>query len=586
MEQIIQEEQRVAAAGVTSMKINGTSWPEEVKTRKAQVINGKDTFTVSRLFWEPVALAIALLWFGAGTVLANSSQAGRTYSFPLVDQLTDNPMMPDPFKKPDGTRVATLAEWPQQRAYLRAMLEHYLYGHVPPRPTEKELSFKRTSDEAYTPPDSTIGGRKQGYRITISRNGLEHSFTFNLWRRAELKRYPTLINNYPEHSPANPGFSMAEGLRRGYMVVEFERTEVAPDRADNANRKQSIFPLYPEYDFYTIAAWAWAYQPVIDVLDRLGVVDMERIIVTGHSRGGQAAMAAGIFDERIAIVAPSTGGPWSVGSFRQRDPKGYRGTMDYAEMIQMQFPHWYHTRFAEFTKRQNKLPWDAATLVALTAPRPLLNVNAVDDGVNNGLAHEAGIRAGMLIYGWMGAEKWCRLHWRDKTNQYGQKGHDEGPEEFSAIYDYADEFLFSKPRGSSTFNVAPKSDTWRYDPAKFPLLIDWTVPTSRAPRLPISTQKKPSAITSPSTDFSQYNKKFPAKLSKVSLANQSAKKASENQDESKVPPYTLPEMFTLTMQTHCSRKNSTKMNLPVYPNAVVAVRPDCRATAAKYEPRC
>ena len=70
------------------------------------------------------------------------------------------------------------------------------------------------------------------------------------------------------------------------MVVEFERTEVAPDKPSNVNRKQGIFPLYPEYDFYTIVAWAWAYQPVIDVLDQLGVVDMKKIIVTGHSRGG------------------------------------------------------------------------------------------------------------------------------------------------------------------------------------------------------------------------------------------------------------------------------------------------------------
>jgi len=261
-------------------------------------------------------------------------------------------------------------------------------------------------------------------------------------------------------------------------VVEFNRREVAPDSASNANRKEGIFPLYPEYDFYTIAAWAWAYQPVIDVLDRLGVVDMKRIIVTGHSRGGQTAMAGAIFDERIAIAAPSAGGPWSVGSFRQRDPQGYRGTMDYANLIKTQFPHWYVPRFAEFLGRQGKLPFDAATMVALVAPRPLIHVNAVADGINNGLAHEAGIRTGRLIYGWWGAEKWCRLHWRDVHNPFGQKGHDEGPEEFLAIFDFADEYFFGKPRGPSTFNAAPRSDSWRYDPAEYPLLIDWTIPPS------------------------------------------------------------------------------------------------------------
>lgn len=387
--------------------------------------------------------------------------------------------MPDPFKKLDGTRVTSLAQWPEQRVYLKALMQYYLYGYIPPRPTGDELSFTQTSDESYTPPNSTIQGRKQGYRITISRNSLTHSFNFNLWRPGELKRYPTLINNSPEHSHTPPTYSMAEGVRRGYMLVEYQRTEVAPDDPKNADRHEGIFRLYPEYDFYTIAAWAWAYQPVINVLDKLGVIDMNKIIVTGHSRGGQTAMAGGIFDERIAIVAPSTGGPWSVGSFRQRDPEGFRGTMDYAELIQKSYPHWYHPRFTEFIKKQNKLPWDAATLVSLTAPRPLLNLNAVGDGINNGLAHEVGIRTGMLIYGWMGAEKWCRLHWRDTTNQYGQKGHDEGTEEFKAIYDYADEYFFNKPKGPSTYNVAPNSNTWRYDPAKYPLLIVWKVPANK-----------------------------------------------------------------------------------------------------------
>lgn len=419
-----------------------------------------------------------VFWLIFITASARSERSGQACEFPPVESLPDNPMMPDPFVKPDGTRVTDQAEWKQQRAYLRAMLEHYLYGRVPPKPKDDELSFERLSDGPYTPAGSAIDGRKQSYRITISRNELAHSFSFNLWRPAKLKRYATLINNYPEHSPGNPGFSMAEGLRRGYMVVEFDRTQVAPDNKDNADRRQGVFPLYPEYDFYTIAAWAWAYQPVIDVLDRLGVVDMERIIATGHSRGGQTAMAATIFDERIAIAAPSTGGPWSVGSFRQRDPKDYRGTMDYARLIRTGHTHWYHPRFTEFIGRQNKLPWDAATLVALTAPRPLLNVNAVGDGINNGLAHEAGIRVGMGIYGWMGAEKWCRLHWRDKSNRYGQKGHDQGPEEFLAIFDFADEYFFGKPRGPSSFNAAPKSDTWRYDPDKYPLLIDWQVPAA------------------------------------------------------------------------------------------------------------
>jgi hypothetical protein len=37
-----------------------------------------------------------------------ASEAPSAYDFPAVEELPDNPMMPDPFRKPDGTRVAAL----------------------------------------------------------------------------------------------------------------------------------------------------------------------------------------------------------------------------------------------------------------------------------------------------------------------------------------------------------------------------------------------------------------------------------------------------------------------------------------------
>ena len=42
--------------------------------------------------------------------------------------------LPDPFLKPDGTRVETEEDWSLQRKYLKDMLEFYLYGETPPAP--------------------------------------------------------------------------------------------------------------------------------------------------------------------------------------------------------------------------------------------------------------------------------------------------------------------------------------------------------------------------------------------------------------------------------------------------------------------
>ncbi|MBT5170040.1 MAG: hypothetical protein HOL92_16400, partial [Opitutales bacterium] len=83
------------------------------------------------------------------------------YEFHSVDRLPDNPMHPDPFLKPDGSRVLSLEEWPAQREYLKALVQRYLYGSVPPRPTRDELSVEQFLGEEYNPPDTTVKGRKE-----------------------------------------------------------------------------------------------------------------------------------------------------------------------------------------------------------------------------------------------------------------------------------------------------------------------------------------------------------------------------------------------------------------------------------------
>jgi len=118
--------------------------------------------------------------------------------------------------------------------------------------------------------------------------------------------------------------------------------------------------------------------------------------------------------------------------------------MDYIAHLRRTVPHWFSARYLEFAGQQNKLPFDAHTLVALVAPRPLLNTNATEDEYNNTLSIEAGIRTGRLVYDWMQLEDRCRLHWR--PGKHGQMEDD-----WRALLDYADECFFDK-RGTSEFN--------------------------------------------------------------------------------------------------------------------------------------
>ena len=153
------------------------------------------------------------------------------------------------------------------------------------------------------------------------------------------------------------------------------------------------------------------------------------------------------------------------------------GTEDYPGRFKARQPHWYHPRYGEFSgelQKQHALG-RAHTGSTYCSSCDLCHVNSVDDKINNWLAHEAGIRVGQLIYSWWGREEIVRMHWRGVSNDYGQVGHDQGREEYEAIYDCGDEYFYGKPGGTS-WNVSPGKNAWEYDPDEYPLLIDWTLP--------------------------------------------------------------------------------------------------------------
>jgi hypothetical protein len=56
------------------------------------------------------------------------------HAFPPVDKLPVQEFLPDPFIMEDGSRVKTPADWEKQREYLKAMVQHYMYGNRPPAP--------------------------------------------------------------------------------------------------------------------------------------------------------------------------------------------------------------------------------------------------------------------------------------------------------------------------------------------------------------------------------------------------------------------------------------------------------------------
>ena len=118
-----------------------------------------------------------------------SAEEEGKFKFAGVQNLPLQKGLPDPFLRPDGKRVQTLQDWREQREYLKAMLAHYLYGQMPPRP--KEIEIKQVGSR----PLYEGKGVEEQYTLTIHRNGKSVTCRFLTVRPALKKRYATVIKN-------------------------------------------------------------------------------------------------------------------------------------------------------------------------------------------------------------------------------------------------------------------------------------------------------------------------------------------------------------------------------------------------------
>jgi hypothetical protein len=381
--------------------------------------------------------------------------AGETpHHFPPPAELPAHTNLPDPFLKADGSRVNSPAGWPAQRSYLKEMLAHYQYGHMPPRP--KDFDLKKLNSAIIFDGDAV----HERYALTLRRKDKSATFHFEMIRPPGNKRVPVIIKNgrifFDDSKNDNHDrIAARHAVQRGYLLCKFQRNEVAADQP--SNRSTGVFPLYPEYDWGTIAAWAWTHGIVLDALDQLALADMKRVVATGHSRGGKTALCAGIYDERIALTAPNSSGTGGTGGLRHFEVGQKPQRLGHHRKP---FSHWWVPRFFEFAGHEDRLPFDAHTAKILIAPRALVNAHARQDYWANPYGTELTFRAANPVFAWLGADRKQGLHWRDG-------GHAQNEEDWLALLDFADQVFFDK-KSRRSFS------TLTYPDAKVP--VDWQTP--------------------------------------------------------------------------------------------------------------
>ncbi|MEM1137870.1 MAG: hypothetical protein AAGI07_18695, partial [Bacteroidota bacterium] len=244
-------------------------------------------------------------------------------------------------------------------------------------------------------------------------------------------------------------FSIEKAVENEYALLKFMRNDVVADHKDN--KDTGIYPLFPEYDWGNTAAWAWAYSIIIDWLEEQSFCDTNKLIVTGHSRGGKTALCAGIYDERIALTIPNSSGTGGTGSWLFFVQNAEQQTLN----VQInRNPYWWCSQLLQFKDKPETLPFDAHFNKMLIAPRALLNTHSKDDLWANPYGTYLTHLAAKPIFEAYDVPENIALHWREGE-------HDQAREDWDALFDYSQKLFFEKPI-QRTYNQNPNTN-YTYD---------------------------------------------------------------------------------------------------------------------------
>ncbi len=447
-----------------------------------------------------LALIVLGLWGLLGEM--PPAAAAEAVGYPEPEQLPVQAELPDPLVTLDGRRLTTPGQWNRiRRPELKALFQHYMYGHLPPAPKRLRITPLAQNPRA-------LGGRATLREVRLSFGPETAPRGLNLLVLTPNDRpgpVPVILglNFCGNHAVLNdpaialpagwmpsscPGcaenratdagrgqnagaWDLAQVLARGYALATFYHGDLEPDYPDApdgirafaaAGRLRGSLkrptpdqrcPACPEryergdYDWATIAAWAWGCHRAVDYLVTDRRVDRRRIALFGHSRNGKTALLAAALDERIGLVLCHQAGCGGSAPSRGRVGESVRQIND-------RFPHWFNAAFKRFNDAPERLPLDQHALIALCAPRPVLLSNATEDQWANPAGQFDMLRAADPVYRLLGVPGLAAAEMppvgqlsAGRLGYFIRPGkHSVTPEDWRAFLDFADHH-WSRDRG-------------------------------------------------------------------------------------------------------------------------------------------
>lgn len=332
--------------------------------------------------------------------------------YPAPGDLPKLSGLPDPLTFLDGAPVRTPEDWyARRRPELKALFSQYVYGYAPPPPkmtvrvvqTDENVfggkAILREIELTLRSPAGASTGEKETASAPSADSPLAVIHLALFTPKQADRRFPVFLslNQCGNHALTDhptvrfdpeafrspdcfkKGDQIGRGgqkdfwcvdylIERGYAFAAFHQSDIAPDAHDFTKGIHARYQLpWPKESWWgTIAAWAWGLQRAVDYLIEDPQIDPRRIALIGHSRRGKTALLAAAFDERVALVVPHQSGTGGMALSREND-------QETVERINRVFPHWFNDVFPEFNNNEERLPVDQHLLVALVAPRRLLD---------------------------------------------------------------------------------------------------------------------------------------------------------------------------------------------------------------------
>jgi hypothetical protein len=395
-------------------------------------------------FFATIGIAITLF---AWAIAQEASGLDRQPldTLPVIKEL------PDPFKLADGSRVQSPSEWDKHRQLLIDQILTYEYGPLPPE--VNNLKAIVVSTKATTRPAEMPGASESDVVLTM---GPEDKITLHLHlfipaapagQDPGSVKFPVILRGDAGAPPWGPVKApiAAAVIQRGYILAEFDRTELRTDKKDA--HTGSVYSAWPEYAGSAMSAWAWGYMRCVDYLLTRSDIDAKHIAITGHSRGGKATLLAGALDTRIGLTAPNGSGCGGGGCYRVQAPKS-----EAIENILKNFPYWFEPHFSEFIGHVAQLPIDQHTVKALVAPRALLETNGLGDLWANPEGSQQTYLAAREVFQYLHASDQIGIAWREGK-------HEQNLQDWNALLDFADwRFFGKKPERSFSTLAFPASE--------------------------------------------------------------------------------------------------------------------------------